>query len=122
MVDKAIAQLTQFRGIPVDQNVLVASAARRVAMATRDQLNADDLIGGPRTITVTRVSKMKEPDQPIAIYFEGDGGKPYKPGKSMRRVLLRTKVGTTQVVLILTTSSAARCSLMQRAHALVLSA
>lgn len=54
-----------------------------------DQLNADDLISGPRTITVTRVSKMKEPDQPIAIYFEGDGGKPYKPGKSMRRVLLR---------------------------------
>ncbi|MEE7505183.1 hypothetical protein [Methylobacterium mesophilicum] len=54
-----------------------------------DQLNADDLIGGPRTVTVTRVAKMKEPDQPIAIYFEGDGGKPYKPGKSMRRVLLR---------------------------------
>lgn len=54
-----------------------------------DQLNADDLIGGPRTITVTRVAAMKEPDQPIAIYFEGDGGKPYKPGKSMRRVLLR---------------------------------
>ena len=54
-----------------------------------DQLNADDLIGGPRTIRVTRVSKMSEPDQPIAIYFEGDNGKPYKPGKSMRRVLLR---------------------------------
>lgn len=54
-----------------------------------DQLNADDLIGGPRTIKITRVSKMSEPDQPIAIYFEGDGGKPYKPGKSMRRVLLR---------------------------------
>lgn len=53
-----------------------------------DQLNADDLIGGPRTIRITRVSKMSEPDQPIAIYFEGDGGKPYKPGKSMRRVLL----------------------------------
>ncbi|MCJ2088357.1 hypothetical protein MKK88_20550 [Methylobacterium sp. E-005] len=54
-----------------------------------DQLNADDLIGGPRTIRVTRVAAMKEPDQPIAIYFEGDNGKPYKPGKSMRRVLLR---------------------------------
>lgn len=53
-----------------------------------DQLNADDLIGGPRTIKVTRVSAMKEPDQPIAIYFEGDNGKPYKPGKSMRRVLV----------------------------------
>lgn len=54
-----------------------------------DQLNADDLIAGPRTIKVTRVSPMREPDQPIAIYFEGDGGKPYKPGKSMRRVLVR---------------------------------
>jgi hypothetical protein len=54
-----------------------------------DQLNADDLIGGPRTITVTRVAKMEEPDQPIAVYFEGDNSKPYKPGKSMRRVLLR---------------------------------
>lgn len=54
-----------------------------------DQLNADDLIGGPRTIKVTRVSQMREPDQPIAVYFEGDGGKPYKPGKSMRRVLVR---------------------------------
>jgi hypothetical protein len=54
-----------------------------------DQLNADDLIGGPRTIKVTRVSEMREPDQPIAIYFEGDGGKPYKPCKSMRRVLVR---------------------------------
>lgn len=54
-----------------------------------DQLNADDLIGGPRTIRVTGVSKMREPDQPIAINFEGDGGKPYKPGKSMRRVLVR---------------------------------
>ncbi|MGH1574319.1 hypothetical protein ACRAWG_31315 [Methylobacterium sp. P31] len=54
-----------------------------------DQLNADDLIGGPRTIKVTRVSAMREPDQPIAVYFEGDGGKPYKPCKSMRRVLVR---------------------------------
>lgn len=53
-----------------------------------DQLNADDLIGGPRTIKVTRVSRMSEPDQPVAIYFEGDGGKPYKPCKSMRRVLV----------------------------------
>ncbi|ABY32754.1 hypothetical protein [Methylorubrum extorquens] len=64
-----------------------------------DQLNADDLIGGPRTIRVTGVSKMREPDQPIAINFEGDGGKPYKPGKSMRRVLVRVwgNDGTTYV-------------------------
>ncbi|MFY9293288.1 MAG: hypothetical protein WAP03_21705 [Methylorubrum rhodinum] len=64
-----------------------------------DQLNADDLIGGPLTITVTKVSQMREPDQPIAVFFEGDGGKPYKPGKSMRRVLVRVwgKDGTTYV-------------------------
>ena len=53
-----------------------------------DQLNADDLIGQPKTIKVSRVSRMSEPDQPIAINFEGDGGKPYKPCKSMRRVLV----------------------------------
>ena len=53
-----------------------------------DQLNADDLIGRTMTIKVTGVSKMKEPEQPIAISFEGDNGKPYKPGKSMRRVLV----------------------------------
>lgn len=53
-----------------------------------DQLNADDLISGPRTIKVTRVSRMNEPDQPIAVGFEGDNGKPYKPGKSMRRLLV----------------------------------
>ena len=27
-------------------------------------------------------------EQPVSIYFEGDDGKPYKPGKSMRRVLV----------------------------------
>ncbi|WP_227439225.1 hypothetical protein [Methylobacterium sp. W2] len=34
-----------------------------------DQLNADDLIGGPRTITVSRVSNTGKPDQPIAVNF-----------------------------------------------------
>lgn len=54
-----------------------------------DQLNSDDLIGGPRTICVTRVTATSTPEQPIAIYFEGDNNKPYKPGKSMRRVLVK---------------------------------
>lgn len=53
-----------------------------------DQLNADDLITGPRTITITKVASRGSPDQPIAIYFEGDNGKPYLPCKSMRRVLV----------------------------------
>lgn len=52
-----------------------------------DQLNADDLIAGPITITVTQVRGC-DGDQPIAVHFEGDDGKPYKPCKSMRRVLV----------------------------------
>lgn len=52
-----------------------------------DQLNADDLIAGPKTIRVTSVSVVGG-DQPVHIHFDGDGGKPYKPGKSMRRVLV----------------------------------
>lgn len=54
-----------------------------------DQLNADDLIAGEKTITITQVSKSNTPDQPVAIGFEGDNGKPYKPCKSMRRVLVQ---------------------------------
>jgi hypothetical protein len=53
-----------------------------------DQLNADDLLGGPRTIRITRVT-VEKTEQPVSIYFDNDGGKPYKPGKSMRRVLVR---------------------------------
>ena len=56
-----------------------------------DQLNADDLIVGPRTILVTAVkarASTGQGDQPVAVHFEGDNGKPYLPCKSMRRVLL----------------------------------
>lgn len=53
-----------------------------------DQLNADDLIGRSLTLKVSRVSLCGEPDQPVAIHYEGDGGKPYKPCKSMRRVMV----------------------------------
>lgn len=52
-----------------------------------DQLNADDLLSGPITVTVTKVSKQST-EQPIAINYDGDGGRPYYPCKSMRRVLI----------------------------------
>jgi hypothetical protein len=52
-----------------------------------DQLNADDLIAGPRTIKITAV-KEGSAEQPVIINYEGDNGHPYKPGKSMRRVLV----------------------------------
>lgn len=52
-----------------------------------DQLNADDLIGGPRTIKITAV-KSGNAEQPVSINYENDNGRPYKPCKSMRRVLV----------------------------------
>lgn len=54
-----------------------------------DQLNADDLISGPRTIAVTRVTGNEgNAEQPVNVFFEGDGGKPFRPCKSMRRVMV----------------------------------
>lgn len=51
-----------------------------------DQLNADDLIGGKTlTIKITKVSAGNA-DQPIRVDYEG--GKPFYPCKSMRRVLV----------------------------------
>lgn len=54
-----------------------------------DQLNADDLIGGPRTIVVRGVkADPASKEQPVSVYFEGDDNKPYKPCKGMRRVMV----------------------------------
>jgi len=53
------------------------------------QINADDLLAGPKTITVTEVIISDDKQQPVSIRFHGDNGKPYKPCKSMRRVLVR---------------------------------
>lgn len=55
-----------------------------------DQINADDLIGGPRTIKITRVTGNEgNAEQPVNVFFEDDGGKPYRPCKSMRRVMVK---------------------------------
>jgi hypothetical protein len=53
-----------------------------------DQLNADDLIGRTKTIKIRDMKGTSDPAQPISIYFEGDENKPYKPCKSMRRLLV----------------------------------
>jgi len=60
----------------------------RAIVPKSDQLNADDLIAGPRTITVSKVVVQSGVEQPVAIFFDGDGGKPWKPCKSMCRVLV----------------------------------
>jgi len=50
-----------------------------------DQLNADDLVVGPITVTITKVSKGDK-EQPIVVELAGH--RPYKPCKTMRRVLI----------------------------------
>ena len=55
--------------------------------AKSNQLNTDDLIAGPRTISITKVAAGRD-DQPVAILFDNDQGKPWYPCKSMRRVLV----------------------------------
>lgn len=62
---------------------LIAAAAPR-----SDQINADDLIGGPQIVTITEVRKGNS-EQPVEIVTAEFGpGRPYRPGKSMTRVLL----------------------------------
>jgi len=50
-----------------------------------DQLDAVDLIGQPRTFTITKVSKGSA-EQPVDIHL-AEFPRVWRPGKSMRRVL-----------------------------------
>lgn len=52
-----------------------------------DQLNADDLLVCSKVITVTKVN-LGNKENPVVINYQGDDGRPYKPCKSMRRVLI----------------------------------
>lgn len=53
-----------------------------------DQLNADDLIGGPRTVTITAVTAGSA-EQPVNVVTAEFGeARPFKPSKSMRRVMV----------------------------------
>lgn len=54
-----------------------------------DQLNADDLIAGPKIIKIRDIKGGDDEAQPVSIYFYGDNNKPFKPCKSMRRVLVQ---------------------------------
>lgn len=57
------------------------------AMAPKsDQLNADDLLGGPRTIRIRDV-QVSTGEQPVSVHFDGDEGRPWKPSKTAMRTL-----------------------------------
>lgn len=61
---------------------------RQAIIPKSDQLNADDLIAGDMTITITGVDVKGGQEQPVSIHFKGDNGKPYKACKSMCRVMV----------------------------------
>lgn len=52
-----------------------------------DQQNYDDYITGPKTVTVSEV-RQGSAEQPVEIHLVEFPGRPYKPSKSMRRVLV----------------------------------
>jgi len=63
------------------------SDLRSTIVPRGDQLNTDQLLGGPLTITVTSVEAGSE-EQPLLLHYEGEEGRPYKPGKTMRKLLI----------------------------------
>jgi len=57
-------------------------------VAKSDQINAADLIGVTRTITIKEVRIKAGEDQPVTIMIEGDR-KAYRPCKGVRRLMVR---------------------------------
>ena len=55
-------------------------------LAKSDQLNAEDL-AEPKTLKITEVKAIKG-DQPVAIHYENENGRPYKPCKSMIKLMI----------------------------------
>lgn len=58
----------------------------RMVAAKSDQLNADDLVGGARTIRIRDIVETGA-EQPLAVFFDGDDGKAWKPSKTAIRCL-----------------------------------
>jgi hypothetical protein len=52
-------------------------------------MNAEDLLTGPRTFTVTEVRKGSSAEQPVSIYLaEFPSDRPFKPSKTVRRLIV----------------------------------
>lgn len=52
--------------------------------AKSDQLNADDLVAGPITVTITKVT-VKKGEQPVDVFITDH--KPFRPSKTCLRVM-----------------------------------
>jgi hypothetical protein len=61
-----------------------------IAETTRpksDQLNNDDVVAAPLTVTVTEVRRGTD-EQPIEVHLAEFPGRPFKPSKTVRRILV----------------------------------
>jgi hypothetical protein len=52
------------------------------------ELTADHLLSGPRTIKITSVDVQPGTERPVTIHYEGDDGLPFKPCKTVSRILV----------------------------------
>lgn len=53
-----------------------------------DQLNSEQLLAGPMTIRISGVDVVESAEQPVVVHYEGENGRPYKPCKTMRKLLV----------------------------------
>ncbi|ALS63596.1 hypothetical protein [Pandoraea apista] len=61
---------------------------RHTVVPKSDQLNAEQLLTADMTITVTDVRVGGGADQPVSIHYQNDDGRPFKPCKTMRKLLI----------------------------------
>lgn len=61
---------------------------RATIVPKSDQLNAEQLLSGPVTVTVTDVKTSASDEQPVIVHYENDAGRPYKPCKTCRKILI----------------------------------
>lgn len=60
---------------------------KHLTIPKSDQLNSEQLINAPITITVAEVVEVNNPQQPLIIHYDGENGRPYKPCKTMMKLL-----------------------------------
>lgn len=64
------------------------SDLRRTIVPKSDQLNAEQLLTRDMTITVSEVRMGTSEEQPVILHYPNDEGRPYKPCKTMRKLLI----------------------------------
>ena len=94
MVDKAIAQLQQFRAIPVEQNVLVASAARRAKVYGDYDAQAAKVLTGEIHPALDRQIAALQAMRAKAVHDAGIGR--LKDGDAFYAALLRIYTTTNK--------------------------